>query len=332
MSNIYLKTILREYEQKRLLAEQDLAVRKAELYSKQPRLKEIDEELGKYAISAAKLILSADKNSLSEFMNKKDSLNKEKILILKSLGKSYEYLQPVFECDICKDTGYIPSTFNNELCNCLKQEIFNLEFNKYNMGNLEQDTFENFNPNFYSDVADSEKYNSDISPKENILNIKKTAESFIANFNNPDEKNLLFRGPSGLGKTFLSNCIANELIKQKKTVMYQTAPVLLDEVIACRMNRQDSNPNILKNILTADLLIIDDLGTESINSMKFTELFNIINTRLLNQNMKITKTIISTNFTLQEMYSVYDERIVSRIVGHYQVCKFFGDDIRFKKI
>ena len=81
----------------------------------------------------------------------------------------------------------------------------------------------------------------------------------------------------------------------------------------------------------ASLLIIDDLGTECVNNMKFTELFNIINTRLLNQK-NITKTIISTNLSLQNLYNTYDERIVSRIVGNYNICYFFGDDIRFKKI
>ena len=332
MSNPHLKNILRKYEQKRLSAEQDLESRKKILYSKNKRLEEIDSELGKSAIDTAKSILSSEKSTLKTFITKKNSLQKERASILASLGKSPDYLLPAFECTICSDTGYLTSTFSNEQCNCLKQELFNLEFNTYNMGNLEKENFDNFDCKFYSDIVDSEKYDSDISPRENILNIKKTAESFITNFDNPDEKNLLFRGPAGLGKTFLSNCIANVLLKKKRTVLYQTAPVLLDEVISYRLNKPDANPNIVKNILNADLLIVDDLGTENINSMKFTELFNIVNTRLLNQNMKITKTIISTNFSLQEMYSIYDERIVSRVVGHYTVCKFFGDDIRLKKI
>ena len=86
----------------------------------------------------------------------------------------------------------------------------------------------------------------------------------------------------------------------------------------------------MEHILDVDLLIIDDLGTETMNNMKFTELFNIINTRLLNQNNKITKTIISTNMDLRDIFAVYDERIGSRIVGNYNICKFFGDDIRMK--
>ena len=144
------------------------------------------------------------------------------------------------------------------------------------------------------------------------------------------KKTYCLEGTLDSGKTFLSNCIANDLLKKNKTVLYQTSPVMLDEIIKYRMKSPDANPDILNNILNVDLLIIDDLGTENVNSMKFTELFNIINTRLLNQHNKITKTIISTNYTLQQIHDVYDERISSRIVGHYTICKFFGDDIRLK--
>ena len=134
------------------------------------------------------------------------------------------------------------------------------------------------------------------------------------------------------GKTFMSNCIAQELLKKGKTVLYQTAPVLLESVIDYKMNKQKNyNDNIYKSVLSVDLLIIDDLGTESLNSMKLSELFTIINTRILNLNHKITKTIISTNLNINEIFSKYEERIGSRIAGYYDIYCFFGDDIRFKK-
>lgn len=94
---------------------------------------------------------------------------------------------------------------------------------------------------------------------------------------------------------------------------------------------KSSNFNVLKNLLSVDLLVIDDLGTESLNSMKFSELFTLINTRLLNQNNKITKTIISTNLSIDELVHIYGERIVSRFIGNYNICYFFGDDIRLKR-
>ena len=134
------------------------------------------------------------------------------------------------------------------------------------------------------------------------------------------------------GKTFMSNCIAAKLLKNGKNVIYQTAPVLLETVIDYKINKQKNfDGSFYKSILETDLLIIDDLGTESLNNMKFSELFTLINTRLLNQNNKATKTIISTNLSLDNLASTYGERIISRLIGSYNICYFFGDDIRIKK-
>ena len=105
---------------------------------------------------------------------------------------------------------------------------------------------------------------------------------------------------------------------------------MFDTLISEIFNKNSDN-TFSKNLLSVDLLVIDDLGTETMNSMKFTELYKIINTRLLNQNGKITKTIISTNLDLQSLFRTYDERIVSRFIGNYNIYRFFGDDIRFKK-
>ena len=130
----------------------------------------------------------------------------------------------------------------------------------------------------------------------------------------------------------MSNAIAYELLKKGKTVLYQTAPILLESVIDFKMNKQKYNmEDINKSVLEVDLLIIDDLGTETLNSMKLSELFTIINTRALNFNNKITKTIISSNLSIKDIFNTYEERIGSRIAGYYDIYYFFGDDLRFKK-
>ena len=130
----------------------------------------------------------------------------------------------------------------------------------------------------------------------------------------------------------MSNCIAKELLKKGITVLYQTAPVLLESVIDYKMNKQKNlYDNIYDSILTTDLLIIDDLGTETVNTMKISELFTILNTRILNFNNKVTKTIISTNLSIKDIFNIYEERIGSRIAGYYDIYYFFGDDLRFKK-
>ncbi len=331
MSDILLKNILSQYNKKKINAEYEANLRKQELYKKYPKLQEIDDKLTSLAISTTKSIINNnDKKLLEELNNNITKLKNEKSKILKSINISEDFFEPHYECSLCKDSGYITnSDYTSSMCSCLKQKLYNEQYNKANISNLNTQNFENFSDLYYSDKVDENKYHTNISPRENINLIKNICFKFIENFEDINQKNLLFTGNTGLGKTFLSSAIANELLKKGKNVLYQTAPVMLDSIIDYRFGKTKDS-NILDSILNVDLLIIDDLGTECMNSMKFTELFNIINTRLLNQN-KVTKTIISTNLSLKNLYSAYDERIVSRIVGNYDICYFFGDDIRFKK-
>ena len=209
--------------------------------------------------------------------------------------------------------------------------MFDVDFNKSNIGNLGKENFENFNPELYSDEVNAQKYNSKVSPRQNMETIKNIAIKFIENFDSPDEKNLLFTGCTGLGKTFLSNCIAKEILSRGKTILYQTAPIMLDQIIDYKFGNSDLK-EIYTNIVNVDLLIIDDLGVEALNPVKLSELFNIINTRLLFQNNHIMKTIISTNLDMNTLLKTYTERIFSRLVANYNICRFFGDDIRLASL
>lgn len=326
-----LKTLLMEYEKKRMRAIYDAEQRKAELYQKEPSLQKIEDELSKEAISISKKMLVLKDASLLEQLNQKIALLKQKKLsLLASLGKDESYLKPYYECSDCNDTGYLTNSYESTMCHCLKQKLFNLEYNKSNIANLQKENFEHFSFDVYSDVANEEKYHCKLSPRKNMEFIYQLVHTFIDEFDDASQKNLLFTGNTGLGKSFLSSCIANELLKKGKTVLYQTAPVMLDTIMDYRFGKANTSKDIYDNLLNVDLLIIDDLGTECINNMKFSELFNIINTRLLNSK-KTTKTIISTNLSLDNLFATYDERIVSRLVGNYNICYFFGDDIRFKQ-
>ena len=325
-----MSDILRKYENKRNLALSNAEKKKEELYAKVPRLQEIEDTINKFSIKSVKSILLADANEkdkvMEEFNKEIKKLKNEKSNILKSLGLNEDYLKPSYNCPLCEDTGYIVTEYSNKMCNCLKQELLNIAYNKSNLNNLSTENFSTFNFNKYSDKVDYDKYNINISPRDNMKNILKIVKNFIYNFDNTAQKNLLFTGNTGLGKTFLSNCIANEILNINKTVLYQTAPIMLDSIIDHRFNR--NNGEIYNYILSVDLLIIDDLGTESMNSLKFTELFNIINSRILSNN---TKTLISTNLSVNELLKNYDERIFSRFAGNYDICRFFGDDIRLMK-
>lgn len=327
-----LNTLLKEYEKKKFKAELNFEKAKDSFYNSHPDLLELNDKLNSTALEISKAILAGDsalekklKVDFEKLKNKKDNL-------LNTIDIPIEVKEPIYECPICKDTGYITLDNNKTvLCNCIKQKIFDIDFNKSNIGNLEKENFDTFDLNLYSDNVDVKKYNAKISPRQNILNIKDIAMRFVENFDNPDEKNLLFLGNTGLGKTFLSNCIAKEILSNKRTVLYQTSPIMLDNIIDYRFGKSDLK-EVYDNIINVDLLIIDDLGAESLNSFKVTELFNIINARLLSANNNVRKTIISTNLNMNNLFETYGERIFSRLASYYNICRFFGDDIRLLKL
>ena len=201
MSNEVLNSLLKEYEQKKLNAELDLDRRKQNLYKLIPRLEEIDNELNNFAINTAKNILnnSSDISTVDNLKQRISDLKKEKELILLQNNYSLDYLKPFYECKICSDTGYVTdNNYNTTMCSCLKQKLLDISFNKSNMSNLKKENFNNFNELIFSDEVDLAKYRFNISPRKNISNIKNKCIEFVNNFENPDYKNLLFVGSTGL--------------------------------------------------------------------------------------------------------------------------------------
>ena len=201
MSNDSLNSLLKEYEQKKLNAELDLERRKETLYKLIPRLEQIDSELSSAAFNTAKNILNnvSDTNSVDNLKLKIENLKKEKEAILLQNGYSLDYLKPFYECKICNDTGFVlDKNYKTTMCNCLKQKLLNISFNKSNISNINKENFNNFNELIFSDEVDLSKYRFNISPRRNILNIKNKSIEFVNNFDNPDYKNLLFVVSTGL--------------------------------------------------------------------------------------------------------------------------------------
>lgn len=326
--------IKREYEKKHDEKIRNAKLKKEEFLNKNPKLKEIEEEINLTSIASAKLILGEDKlkkdiekeNLGIKLKNLQDKYDSE----LQRLGVDKNYFEPDFDCKECKDTGFVKNSDNTlEMCKCFKQRIINETYNESNMLKLEDENFNTFDTGYYSKNVDKEKYGIDKSPLDNIMNILSESKKLCENIDSKKQKNLLFTGNTGLGKTFLANAMAYYLINEGKSVIYQTAPILMDKIIEYKFSYDKtlSSKSEYSKILNCDLLIIDDLGTETMSNMKFTELFNIINTRLLN-NKKI---VISTNLSLNELYNLYDERVMSRILGSFNIYKFVGEDIRLKK-
>lgn len=322
-----VKRIERQYEIKRTQADALFIAEKKEIYDANPRLAELDKEITSCGIRTARLSLQPNSDEIQKEI--KDLQNK--ILELKSekqkiLDKLKVTLSPKYTCNKCNDTGYILKNGLSEMCSCMKQELLNEAYNKSNMYNLQDETFDNLDLNLFSTEPNLERYGSPTSPRENIQKIIQVSKDFIKDFSNKDQKNLLFTGSAGIGKTYISSCIANEIIKNGHTVLYQTAPLLLDSIFDYKYNNK-STKALYDNLFNVNLLIIDDLGTENLTAAKFSEIFTLLNARLLTPN---TKTIISTNFSLEELSKMYDTRIVSRLIGSFNICRFFGEDIRLK--
>lgn len=333
MDNQIYKEILKKRDIKRQKKIDEAIIKKKNTYRDYPELEEIETKINMLALNITRNIVASDEITRQvekENMKLKlDRLEDQKQKILKKIGIKNEDLEPNFDCKICNDTGMITKDNITSYCNCFKQEVLNYTYKQSNILKLDDENFKTFDNCYYSSKTNKEKYGIEKSPLDNIEIIKNIAIEFCKNIKCENQKNLLFTGNTGLGKTFLSNCIAKEVIDKGLNVVYQTSPILMDQILEYKFSydKTETQKEKYNKIFNVDLLIIDDLGTETMNNNKFTELFNIINTRLLNNK----KMVISTNLSLNDLYNRYDERILSRLIGNFTICKFIGEDIRLKK-
>lgn len=335
MDNIY-RSIMSEYERRRNAAIYDAEARKKHAYETMPQLASVDDEIRKLGLKYSRSILLSNTQNDAEFAAEEllcliEELKNKRGNILMQAGLPDDYYNPQYKCSTCEDTGYVGKVPYLERCSCFKQQLINAAYRQSNLTSIENENFDSFDEKLFSDAVNEEKYGTKKSPRENILDIKSRCIQFIDNFDAPGGKSLLFSGGAGVGKTFMSNCIACEILNKGKTVLYQTAPILFNLIneykVKC-FNNEASDSNIYNDLFETDLLIIDDLGTETATNAKITDLFTIINTRILNNSRKSCRTIISTNLGIREMLDTYTDRVVSRIGGAFNLYKFIGEDLR----
>lgn len=297
--------------------------RKNQIYQEIPRIREIDDTIAANALSVAKARILKRENDKSSVLEDKKALIAEKMQLLKEHGYDTDYLQPIYHCRKCKDTGYI----NNSPCSCMKQMMINQLYAQSTISDiLLRENFDNFNLEYYSDSNDGKH---SFTPYNNARNILGRSKQFVAEFDE-HSPGILIYGETGLGKTFLSNCIAKALLDKGHTVLYLSSINLFENILSdiiMNNGREQNKVMLYDYIYSCDLLIIDDLGTELTNSFVQSQLFEIINTR----NNKQLSTIISTNLTLRQLQERYTERIMSRITDSYLVFHFYGDNIRYTK-
>ena len=317
-SEIY-NEVLKEYEQTRQSNQRIQQEREAEIYEKIPEIKELEKEIRSLGIKSAKKIIKGEDVNISQQL---DDLHMAKKAHLVKNDYPEDYLELEYNCKFCKDTGYI----DNRKCNCLYQKLADGYYKMSNLDSvLSKENFSTFNEELFSD----EPYkNEDLTPRENILRIKSAAMEFIQNFNSDNTYNLLFFGSTGTGKTFMLNCIAKELMDLGHTVVYQSAHNLSQVIADYKFSKTDdilAAKEKYDMLLDSDLLIIDDLGTESTNSFTNAEIFNILNTR----NLRNKKILISANLSPGEISKQYSDRFFSRIMDRFNMYRFYGEDLRW---
>ncbi len=323
LSNSQYDAIIREYNARQIQNQHAKDDRIKEAYGKDQRLKMIDDAISSCSLGQARKLLGGDVTALASLRLMLSDYRKQRLAILDELGYSEQYFEPSYACSDCKDTGYI----GNERCHCFRQRAIDLVYTQSNIRSiLNNENFDAFSYDYYSSTEVNPS--TGLTSLETIQNAVKACRSFILEFDS-SFSNLFFYGDTGVGKTFLSNCVAKELLDTGHSVIYFTAFQLFD-ILKRNTFQKNADADMLaahQNIFDCDLLILDDLGTELPNSFTVSQLFLCLNERILRRK----STIISTNLPIHQLAELYSERTFSRISSHYMMLKLFGDDIRIQK-
>lgn len=314
LSNSQYDSIMRAYDERQLAHQRERNARLYEVREALPEYEALEREESALFLQKADCLLDGQSEDARRISEDIALIRAKKANLLSRAGYPADYLSMQYTCPLCKDTGYTDGV----KCACFRQASVSLLYEQSGIRELlKQDNFDTLSYEYYE--------GEDLTRFQNAVT---TCKNFIRNFNS-DYHNLFFYGTVGTGKSFLSGCVAKELIEKGNLVIYFSATRLFNELSRCafqRENRGELN-SFLDDLFECDLLIIDDLGTELTNSFVASQLFSCLNER----HIRKKATVISTNLSLQELSDRYSERIFSRITSSYEICKLSGPDIRMYK-
>ncbi len=311
LTNSQYETIMRQYEDRQTKNRHLIEERTREIYTHVEGYRGLSESVAATSVAQGKKLLDGDEHALDALKASLSSLSSMKKQLLVKNGYPADYLDPVYDCPDCKDTGYIGAS----KCHCLKQAINDLLYEQSGIRDmLEKENFDTLSYEYY-EGEDLKRFQAAVG----------ACRKFIKTFDS-DYHNLFFYGTVGTGKSFLSGCIAKELIESGHSVIYFSAAGLF-EILSKNMfdyKNKDDSRGVCEDLYACDLLIIDDLGTEYTNNMVASLFFSLLNQRHLGRK----STLISTNLSLEDLRNRYSDRVFSRITTQYSICKFTGPDIR----
>ncbi len=325
LTNTQYNEIMRDYYRQQLKNQQELSERRQEIYHRFPEFHELDRRIASESCACARALLlegTASQDSRVRMENRLKELTEQKTAILTGAGYPADYLDPKYRCPDCQDTGYVGS----QKCRCFLQKAIDLLYMQSNLREvLTEENFSRFSLDYYSSSLRDPLTGQ--TARQTAQRVLDTCRDFVKNFDSVFQ-NLFLYGDTGLGKTFLSHCIARELIESTHSVLYFSSFRLFELFAQNAFGRgEEAQPELENHIFQCDLLIIDDLGTELTNSFVTSQLFFVLNERILRRK----STLISTNLSLETFAETYSERIFSRISSSYTMLRLIGDDIRIQK-
>ncbi len=319
LNNRQYEHIMRRYghirdENRRLLDE-----RREEVYRKIPKYRELEDSTAAVSLSKARSLLDGDDCALPQLHELLVRISREKKELLTGAGFPADYLEPVYGCADCRDTGYIQtSDYQRVKCHCLRQQEISILYEQSNIRDvIERENFSTLSYEYYQG-EDLERFERAV----------KICKSFVQDFAE-DYHNLFFYGTVGTGKSFLSGCVAKELLTQGHSAIYFSSTGLFERLAQYTFDTKAKETlyNFYEDLYNCELVIIDDLGTEMTNSFVASQLFSCLNERHLRRKA----TVISTNLSLEELRDRYSDRVFSRITSNYIICKLTGPDIRMNR-
>jgi DNA replication protein DnaC len=324
LTNAQYDAVLRLYNQRQLRNRRELDQRRRNAYRALPRLAQLDQEAASISMKKARILLGKGEEQIGQDFDLPSALEKlsrERQALLQSAGLPKDYLDLRYDCPFCQDTGFV----NGRKCVCFRQAETKVLYEESNLQNIPpEDNFRNFSLDYYSDTLRSES--NGLTARETAALALRHSRDFVSNFSHSFE-NLCFYGDTGVGKTFLSHCIARELMDGGYSVLYLTAFDFFRMLEQGKFASAEESQAAYHQLFDCDLLIVDDLGTELTNSFVSSQLFLCVNHRILMEK----STIISTNLSLERFADTYSERTFSRILSYYKMIRLFGHDIRIQK-
>lgn len=323
LSNSQYNAVMREYGQQQFRNKHDQDRRIAEVYAAIPQIQELDLAISTRSAACARRLLDGDPGARTELRRELADLREQKAILLRSAGYPADYMEMHYRCEDCKDTGYA----DGRRCHCFEQARIQILYAQSNIREvLERENFDTFSYRYFDDAREIPGLG--MTELAYMKWVVKQCRSFADNFKRRGG-NILFTGSTGVGKTFLTNCIARELINQYVSVIYLSAHDLFDIFSRhkFRYGAEEDLEETYRHILECDMLIIDDLGTEVNNTFVSSQLFYCINERLNREK----GTMISTNLSMGMLRDTYSDRVTSRLMSHYTTIPLYGGDIRMKK-